>query len=803
MLENYFRIAFRNLLRNKTFSAINILGLSIGIASCLMILLYVQHEFSFDRSGKNYERTFRVAQDISWSGKKMEIAITPAKLGPALKDNLPEIAKYERVYDLNFQRESVGYKDKSYFTTQFIFADTSFFNFFGYHLAEGDGGRALTAPYSVVITRSMAKKFFGPVDPIGKIIRLTNWDETSEFTVTGVAEDAPSNSSLQFEFIASFSTLYQGWWKNWSGVDYWGSSNFYTYVSLNPRQSVRSLESKLPALLNNLPGYREETGKMHSSLFFQPIKDIHLFSHLDFDLPSDVNADALYILSGIAFFLLLIACVNFMNLSTARYMKRTKEIGVRKVMGAGRIQLARQFLGESIIMSLVATAAAITFVEILLPFSRNLTGVRLSLSQIPETEAAAVLIVVALATGILAGFYPATFLSSLEPTSVLKNSLSSHGGASSIRKGLVIFQFTISIALIISALLVQKQLKYIQNYYPGFNKNNLVVIPLFAPLFKGEAVSRFEVYRTEIEKDPNVLAVTGASEYPGDMMQRTTVHVAGNEAGKIWMNIVAVDSNYLATLGVKLASGMTFSQSHVRSGLIINESAQRALGIKDPNGKELITGWNGVHGQIVGVINDFNFESLRTKAGPIALVVDPEQFRCLICRIAPHGYASTLKFLGAKWKSIYPEVPFDYSFLDADLGRLYVKEERFGGLASVFSGLSIFVASLGLFGLASFSVEQRTKELGIRKVLGASVPGILTLVFKEYLGLIAFANLVAWPIAYYFADKWLQNFAYRTNISLLIFVASGALALLIALVTVSSHAIKAATANPVEALRYE
>ncbi len=439
MLRNYFRIALRNLLRNRLFSLINILGLAVGIASCIVILLYVRYELSFDKFSKNYNLIYRVAQKLEWSGKKMEIAITPAKLGPALKENFPEVKDYERIYDLNLQREVVRYGDKAYYTKEFIFADTGFFNFFGYHLAEGSATRALSAPFSVVITQAMARKYFGQEDPIGKRVQLAIWNQTFDFTITGVAEDAPSNSSLQYQFIASFSTFYHGWWKNWSGVDYWGSSNFYTYVLLNGREAVRTLDLKLPGLLNGIPGYRKETGGMHASLILQPIRDIHLYSRLESDLPSDVGAGTLYILSAIAIFLLVIACVNFMNLSTARYTKRAREIGVRKVMGAARGQLVRQFLGESMVMSFVATALAVELVEILLPLMSGLTGNELHLSLPRGVEMPVIIVLVVISTGLLAGLYPALFLSSFHPTSVLKNSVGHGGRAGLIRKGLVVF----------------------------------------------------------------------------------------------------------------------------------------------------------------------------------------------------------------------------------------------------------------------------------------------------------------------------------------------------------------------------
>ena len=805
MLKNYLKIAFRNIFRNKLYSFINIVGLSIGIASCLVILLYVQYEFSFDGFNENYNRIYRTASEISFSGKTIRAAVSSDKLGPALKEDVPGVENYTRIFDLGMvARQLVKFQDRAFYTREFMFADSSFFTFFDYKLLEGNPSSVLSTPFSIVITKSMAVEYFGNQDPVGKMVQLDEGDTTFNFTVTGIAADPPSNSSLQFNFLPSFRTLYTSWWKQHFAIDRWGAMQFYTFIMLDDNHSAESLKTGLTQFLERQLKGNPDLGGMNVSIILQPLKDIHLFSHLDFDFHSNIDAQPLYILSAIAFFLLVIACVNFMNLSTAKYVKRSKEISVRKVLGAERSQLVLQFLGESIITSIAATAIGLMLVEVLLPYTNSLTGGLLSLHVLSVTMIAAAFVGIAIVTGLIAGVYPALFLSSLNPISIFKRTTKSANLGDIVRKSLVVFQFTISIALIASAIVVQNQLSYVQNSNLGFNKNNLVVIQLGKPLWQGNEMSRFNTYRAEIQRDANVSMTTAAYGYPGNMAMKTNFQTMDKNSKAMVMNWDPVDSNYLKVLGMQLKSGETFSEAHTQNAVIINQSAERELGLDRPVGQTLMTGTGLGKCKIVGVVKDFNYESLRDKIDPLVLLSGMQyKFQYLICKIDKRNYQATLNFMRKKWQEIYPGYPFDYSFLDADLSRLYVDDGRFGGAVNAFTGLAIFIACLGLFGLASFSVEERTKEIGIRKVLGASVTGIVKLLSKEFAKLVLVSNLIAWPLAYLVMTRWLQGFAYRTDIGIWIFFLAGGVALVVALATVGIQAVKAATANPVESLRYE
>ncbi len=794
MLKNYLKIAIRNLLRNKTFSAINILGLAVGIASCVLILLYVQNEFSFDSFNKNYKRIFRVGQNQVWYGNKSASTITSARLGPALKDNFPEIQNYVRVY--NVSRFLIKYKDKTYFEDNLKFVDSSFFNVFSFHLLEGNPSLVFSKPYSIVLTKSEARKYFGNEEAVGKTIILIRNNKAMNFTVTGVASKPPSNSSLRFGFLASFNTLYESTW-NFQDINDWGQMSFLTFVLLTKDQSFNSLQARLPGFVNSQMKQDMENFKV--SLFLQPIRDIHLFSHFEFDPLPNADVKSLYIFSVIAVFLLLIACINFMNLSTARYTKRAKEIGVRKVMGAARLQLIKQFLGESIIISFAATCLAIMLVEIILPITKNFINVDLKFNLLNSISIPAALLAVAIITGLTAGLYPAVLLASFNPASIFKSNFKSSNIGTGARKGLVLFQFVITIALIVCAVIIRKQLDYVQHANLGFNKNNVVVIPLNTQ----EAANNAEVYQTEIRRNPGVILTTDASDYPGSSnFSRSTFETTGANTRTIWMNSLYVDSTYIKTLGIKIIKEKGYTASASGNEILINETAEKEIGFAEPIGKEL-TGGNGDKLTIVGVFKDFNFQSLREKIAPQVLRLGTPSYGNILCRVKPENYSSTISFLNKKWKEINPETPFEYSFLDQDWNKLYVHEMKFGIIANIFSCLAIAIACLGLFGLVTFSVEERTKEIGIRKVLGASVGGVVKLLSKDFVKVVLLANLIAWPTAYYFMTKWLNSFAYKTGISIWIFLMAGAIALFVALATVSFQAIKAATANPVKSLRYE
>ncbi len=798
MIKNYFKIAFRNIFQNKIYSSINIVGLSIGIASCILILLYVQNEFSYDKFNKNYENIYRVGTNSTWYGKTSTVPVTPAVLGPTLIENFQDVINYNRVYYLSTLKQIFKYNNnKSFYENGLIYSDSNFFNFFSFPLLEGNKDHILSKPFTIVLTKSIAEKYFGDQNPIGKVIQLERWNgKTFNFTITGVASDPPSNSSLQFKFIASFISLYTKEF-NYQGIDGWGQMSFFTYVMLSGKNTPQSLEAKLPAFLKLQPESKAISKARGLSFFLQPIEDIHLFSDFDFLMTTDIDVESLYILSVIAVFLLLIAIINFVNLSTARYTKRTKEVGVRKVMGAVRVQLIRQFIAESVLISIIASIIAVILVELTIPFTKDLMGVGLKFYLINGIATPFVIFLSAIIIGVLAGIYPALFLTSFKLDSILRNKFKSTKNGGFIRKGMVAFQFTISIALMACTILVQRQIKYLQNSNLGFNKNNIVLIPLI----NTETANRASLYCTEVQKNPNVLMASVASSFPGEINMKSGFKILGPESKSISMWKIYIDPEYLKILDLKIKEGTIHELSKNHGEIIINEAAQAEFGLKNPVGKELLRGNEKL--RIAAVIKNYNFQSLHDKISPLVLQITPTSTGVILCKVRNANYVSTISFLKKKWGEVNKNMPFDYSFLDNDLNKLYIKESKFGKIVNIFSGLAIIVACLGLLGLSMFSIEQRIREIGIRKVLGASIPGIIKLVTKEFIMMVLLSNLIAWPVAYYFMKNWLNNYAYHISINWWVFFLAGGIALLIAVVTVGVQAIKAATANPVKNLRYE
>ncbi len=797
MLKNYLKIALRNITQNKTYSLINIVGLSFGIASCILILLYVQNEFNYDKFNNKYQNIYWIGTNLNWSGERTTSPVTPAILGPALKENFRDVINYNRVYYLSTLKQIFKYKNESFYDDGLIFSDSSFFSILDFHLIRGNKFLALTRPFTMVLTKSIAEKYFGNKDPLGKVIQLVRRNgKAFNFTITGIADDPPSNSSLQFNFIASFSTLYSKEW-NYQNINTWRQMSFFTFVLLPGKGAAHNLEAKLPAFLKQQPGSEEISKVMGVSFFLQSIGDIHLFSHFDYHLPTYTDVKPLYILSVIAVFLLLIACINFVNLSTARYTKRAKEIGVRKVMGAVRSQLIRQFTIESILMSIIATMFAVVLVELTIPFTKNLMGVKPQFYLINGEITPLIIFFAAIIIGIIAGIYPALFLTSFKLDSILKNNFKSAKTDGLIRKIMVGFQFTISIALIACTILVQQQITYMQNSNLGFNKSNIILIRLM----NNEAANHADVYSTEVQRNSNVLMTSVASSFPSQINMKALYNVSGEGSKKTWMWEIYTDPEYVELLDLKIKEGTIHESSKNNREVIINEAAQAELGLKNPVGKELLRGKKKL--KIIAVIKNYNFQSLHDKIAPLVLQITPTSSGVILCKVRPVNYASTISFLKNKWEEVNQGVPFEYTFLDNDLNKLYTKETKFGGIVDLFSGLAVIIACLGLLGLSMFAIEQRTKEIGIRKVLGSSISGIIKLVTKEFIIIVLLSNLIAWPIAYYFMNQWLQDFAYSININLWMFALSGGIALMIAIATVSIQALKAAFANPVDSLRYE
>jgi ABC-type antimicrobial peptide transport system permease subunit len=788
MFANYLKIAFRNLWKYKVHSFINVAGLAIGMACCIVILLFVQDELSYDRFHEHANRIYRIVVKLRYENQSDNFAHTQAPLAPALLQEFPEVVDAVR---LTSYRELVSHGQKQFWENSFMLADPSIFNLFTFPLLKGDPKTAINDLYTVVITERAAKKYFGDEEPVGKILRI-GVDDPRDFQITGVLKDIPFNSQLQFGLLASFA--------HQKGNIGWGQWNYSTYILLPENYPASELERKLPDFVGKYMGEETRSG---SVLQLQPLTRIHLFSKLRSDLTTNRYVTDIYILSGIALLILMLACINFMNLATARSTLREKEVGVRKVVGASHWQLIRQFLSESLVLSFLALFAAIFLVELFLPVFNALADKQLRLSLLQNSTLLWGSLIITFVVGILAGSYPAFVISAFQPLQVIRGVLlSSLGGRPSfLRKALVVTQFAVAILFISSLMVIHQQLLYIRNKNLGYQRENVVVLPIF---YK-DIQPKYELFKKEILSNVNVVSATITSYSPNTEGYNQTAWWEGMPDDDYSQRIrwVSVDEDFIKTLGLKIVTGRDFSKElhdELQGAYVLNESAVKAVGWQNPIGKLFKVVKKG---PVIGVVKDFHFRSLHNTIEPVALHIDPEAFFYLFIRTQPDQLSGTIKFLQEKWRQIFPDRPFDYSFLNDDLEQVYKSEARLGKIFNYIGGLSILIACLGLLGLASFMAERKTKEIGIRKVLGASAVSIFSLLSKNFVMLVLLANLLAWPIAWYAMKHWLENFAYRIDLGWWVFALAGGLALLIALLTVSTQAIKAALANPVEALRYE
>jgi putative ABC transport system permease protein len=810
MLKNYLKIALRNLLRHKGYSLINVAGLAVGIACCLLILLYVQDELAYDRHHEKAGQIYRAALDGRLADKDFHFAVSCAPLAVILPQELPEVLASTRLRNRSGVLVRSG--EKRFTEDHIFYADSTVFGVFTFPLVQGDPKTALAHPNAIVLTVAMAAKYFGDENPIGKTLALDDQD----YQITGVMQDAPRQSHFHPDFLAAMATLPD------SRDPSWLNNNFYTYLVLPANTSATEFEAKVATVVKKYvdPQVKAAVGIGFDEFvasggryryYLQRLPDIHLHSKLDVEIEANGDIKYLYIFSAIAVFILLIACINFMNLATARSANRAKEVGIRKVLGSFRSQLVQQFLSESILISVIALLIAIGLAELLLPFFNNLAAKQLQADFLSGNPARFGLIGFALLVGIIAGSYPAFFLASFQPVSVLKGKLSRPGGTGSrwLRSGLVVFQFAISIALIAGTAVVQQQLQYVQRQNLGFDKEHVVVIQK-----AGKLKQQSPAFKQELLRSPEVLNASAATEVPGRWFSNTTVQPEGAPPDRfelLWY--LAADEDFVKTLGMKIIAGRNFSKafSTDSSAVILNETAVKRLGLTEAVGKKIVlmgrTREESLKFTVIGVLKDFHFESLRQEIRPLALfpqrALRERAPGFVAVRLRPKNLPATLAFLENKWREFVPHHPFEYSFLDADFEALYRAEQRTGRIFGAFSALAILIACLGLFGLASFMTEQRTKEIGVRKVLGASVAQVVILLSKDFTRLVLIALMIAAPAAYLAMNRWLQDFAYRIEISWWVFALAGSVALFIALLTVSTQAIKAALANPVEALRYE
>jgi putative ABC transport system permease protein len=786
MFKNYLKIALRNIRKHKVYSFINIAGLAIGVAACLLLFLWVRDELSYDRYHEKANHIYRVASQYEAEGKVRRSAKTSAPVGPALVSEFPEIEKAVRFARNGFV---VSYQNKR-FVERVYFTDPEIFDIFTLPLIKGNPETTLAEPYSLAISEEMSRKYFGDEDPLGKIITLS---EKRDYRITGVFRDIPTNSHFRFHFLGLFSDYAS------SHFDEWGISNYWTYILVSRNFSPDEFKEKSPQFVEKYRG-KESRYLYKTSYPLQALTRIHLHSDLSGEHNPNSSMGIIYIFSAIAVFILLIACLNYINLSTARYALRAKEVGLRKVIGATRQQLIKQFLGETFLFSFIALPLSVMLAELFLPLFNSLSGKRLAVHYFDNLFLLPGLAFIILWVGFVSGIFPAFFISALKPVNALRGMLKASSKGSVLRKSLIVSQFAISILFLISTFIVFSQLNYMRNRNLGLDKEHVVTIPIHDK----DVLGKLETIKNEFLQNSSVLSVSVSDFFPGKATMYQNYWYEGmseNEYSMIrWF---VVDHDFIQTFGIELVAGRNFSKrfpSDVEHAYILNESAVKEIGWDTPIGKELEIMNKG---PVIGVVKDFHFRPLHQRIEPAALYIYPKLFQYISVKISPYDVSQSIDFLKAKWKALVPGQVFQYSFLDEDFDNLYKAEMRLSKIFTVVTFLAVFIACLGLFGLAAFEAMQRSKEIGIRKVLGASVSGIVLLLSKEFTKWVLLANIVAWPVAYYAMNHWLQNFAYRIHIGPLVFIQSAALALIIALLTVGYQAVKAAFANPVETLRYE
>ncbi len=800
MFKNYIKIAFRNLWRHRVFSGINLLGLAVGMSSFLLIFSYVSFERSYDAYHAKADRIYRVICDTKTETEVLPTGMTSGPTGPTIKANFPEVEEETRICFMNFLVQN---GIKKFQESNIVGADSSLFSIFSFPLLRGDSVTALRDPFSAVLSEAGAQKYFGSADPIGQTL-LLNGKYTIK--VTGLMRNIPENSHFHGDILISMSTFSGRLYGNWDNS--WGNFNWFTFLLLKPGANPSRLESRLPAFVKEKAADVEKETGMSYTLHLQPLKSIYLgptLNNYGQGEPTGSKANT-YIFSIVGAFILLIACINFINLTTARASERAREVGIRKVIGAVRWQLTIQFLGESILLCLLAFALALGLSNALHPVFAQLLNKNIPLNT-QHGEYILELMGIALSIGIFAGVYPALIMSGFIPVAVLKGRFSATKNGLAMRQVLVVFQFTISTVLIIGTIIVYNQLKFMQDQDLGFNKNQMLVINYY-----GDSVvqANTEYIRQELSAIPNVKGVTFSSNAPGTSPDNWYLKIA-NPKGDMQganLNTYVIDFDYFHNYSIKLAAGRGFSHdfsTDSTKAMVLNEAAARSLGYTDPTkavGRKF-SEW-GVDGTIIGVAKDFHYRSLQEQIQPLAFkVLNPGFYSIISLKIAGNHIPQTVSILANRWQKLAPNRPFQYSFVDQDFAKLYSSEDRFQSVFLYFSLLAIFISCLGLLGLAAYSTIQRTKEIGIRKVLGASVTTIVGLLSKEFLRLVFIALVIASPIAWYVMHSWLQDFAYRTTIAWWVFPLATSAAVLITFLTVGFHSIKAAVADPVDSLRME
>lgn len=791
MLKSYFLVAVRSLKRNKLHASINIIGLAIGMACCILIALFVQFELGYDRQNKNADRIYRLAVDLEANNW----AISAFPLGALLKDTYPEVENYTRIKPVDvFMQNSAGtlFKNKE----KVFYADSSVFDVLDVHLIKGNPTTALAEVNSMVITPQVARSYFGDQDPVGKT--LTMLSNKKEFVITGIFEPLPANSHLHMNIMASSESF--GPMRKDAQPNFGSLTNHYTYVVLPEEIDYLAFEKAISTFLDKHQNLGE--GDRPNVIRLQPLTSIHLYSNRGLEIEANGNMSTVYVLSAIAFFILVIACINFMNLTTAQSLKRAREVGVRKVVGSGKRQLIFQFLSESVVISFISLTLAITILIAIVPQFNFMSGKKIVINPLENSLVSMVFIGITLFVGLFAGTYPAFFLSSFNPASVLKGNFISSLGNQILRKGLVVFQFAIAFVIMVGTYVVYTQLDYMLNKNMGFDREQTLVISM-----PRDSVGDLTI-KNEMARLPGVTGVTRFNEMPGNMVNTTNMWYEGvkdNQAQNVYL--FSGDADLLKTMGIKLKAGSYFSEDTKRFGkeFVLNETALARFGWKPEEaiGKLMEFGERGDDpGKIIGVIEDFHFKHLHDAIDPLVLYLNPHyEGRYVAVKVNTNDMKAMVASIERTWKTILPQYEFEYQFLEESFDKLFDQEKRLGQLFGIFSALAIFISCLGLFGLASFTMEQSRKSVAIRKVMGASVFNIVLMMSKGFLKLVLLGIVLAAPLAYFAASKWLQGFAYNVGFAWVVFLYATLAALLVAFATVSYHSLKTATTNPVNSLK--
>ena len=803
MIKNFFKVAVRNIVKHKAFSFINILGLAVGIACSVLILLFVTHELSYDRFHEKADRIHRIVVRASIGNTQIRQTYSSAETFRKLLLDFPEIETGVKFLDLG--DVPVVWGDRTFNESRFYAVDETFYEIFTVPLINGDPKTVLKEPNTMVLSKNTALKYFGTTDVIGKVLRVNDSNEAMDFEITGISENMPKNSHFHYNILVSSASF-----PDMINNTGWTSNRFITYLLLKKEASPEVFNEKLKDFTRKYMGGRQfdtwVSKGNYWEYYLQPITKIHLTSDLNGEFEANGNEVYVYVFSVVGFIILLIACINFMNLSTAKSSLRAKEVGMRKVVGSRKRQLVAQFMSESVVLSFIALILGMGMVHLFLPSFRNLIDRPLELNYLQNPLILLLVLGLGLLVGIISGSYPAFYLSSIKPVAALKEK--GFSGAKKagkwLRNVLVVFQFSISIFLIIGTLIVFQQIRFFQSKKLGFQKDQVLVIKYAEALG-----NNMEAFKENLRKESGIIAVSGATTLPGLSFSNIGFGAEGVDE-HFTLNICISDHEFLKTLGLEMAQGRFFSKQFPSDthAAVLNEKAAELLGWKDPLGKR-INNWSEERGNftVIGVVKNYHYESLHHEIRPMGLFLSGGYYewpaRVIAVRLGTQDLFQTIKSIEKKWKAFALSHPFNYSFLDEDFDNLYINEKQTQKIFTVFSFLAIFIACLGLFGLASFIVDQKTREIGIRKVLGASVPGLVANLNKKFMKWVLIANFLAWPAAWYFMRGWLQNFAYRIDLSLWIFIISAMGTLLIALITVSFQTVKAASKNPADSLRFE